>query len=210
MDETPHIPQYESSTNLENSLQNFGATEDVEKWMEIIQVVTLGINILYIAVFIATSYGLYMLSKKLGDKYPWLAFIPLVQMYTYIKTAGYNFWKGLLFLLLYCILGFVCMWVVIAIFSVLLSGVYLSWNLRLALVGSFFSGLVGGLTFVFVALFFLYSGMAKRAGQSTGTALLMTFFPWCMLYIVSKRIPDRWVKQISEKPFPTPQETNEL
>lgn len=39
-----------------------------------------------------------------------------------------------------------------------------------------------------VATFFLYAGMARRAGQSNGTAILMTLFPWCMLWIVANRI----------------------
>lgn len=73
--------------------QALQSNPDAEKWLNLAQNISLGINILYIIIFIVTSYGLYKLSKKLGDKYSWLAFIPLVQLYTYIKTAGYSFGK---------------------------------------------------------------------------------------------------------------------
>lgn len=54
----------ETSLDLQ-ALGNLESGTDIQKWIEILQIVSLGINILYIVVFIATSYGLYTLSKRL-------------------------------------------------------------------------------------------------------------------------------------------------
>lgn len=50
--------------------------------------------------------------------------------------------------------------------------------------------------------------MAERALESNATAALMTLFPWCMLWIVANRIPDR--SQISREAIQTPVTNTEL
>jgi Ca2+/H+ antiporter len=34
------------------------------------------------------AWGLYLINKKSGEQYPWLAFIPLVQIYSFVKAGG--------------------------------------------------------------------------------------------------------------------------
>jgi hypothetical protein len=41
--------------------------------------------------------------------------------------------------------------------------------------------------------------MARRAWQSSSMAILMTLFPWCMLWIVSNRIWDAHISAPQEK-----------
>lgn len=41
-----------------------------------------------LAFFLLMAWGLYLINKKSGEEYPWLAFIPLVQMYSFVKAGG--------------------------------------------------------------------------------------------------------------------------
>lgn len=156
--------------------------------VQILWYLGLWLNIVTLIVFITTAIGLYKLSKKLGDDHSWLAFVPLVQLYTFIKTAGYSFWKGILLLIAYGILA----WIIAAtifigswmLTSTLPIGNSIIWLIVVAMV----MGVVVSLIAILIATFFLYAGMARRAWKSTGTAILMALFPWCMLWIVSNKI----------------------
>ncbi|MDA9128847.1 hypothetical protein N9J72_00010 [Candidatus Gracilibacteria bacterium] len=177
---------------------------DLNSGLEIIGYVGFGINILYVLVYIFTAIGLYKLSKKLGDKYSWLAFVPVVQLYTLIKTSGYGFLKGILLLVVHIIIAMIISTIVIMGLTPFLSGIYTGGNLTSIFIASIIVGLVSGLIIVFIATFFLYSGIAKRTDQSQGTAILMTLFPWCMLWIVANRIDDNSIStgnNESQKPL---------
>jgi hypothetical protein len=42
--------------------------------------------VLIITFYILQSWGLYMISKKLKDPYPWMAWIPFLSLYTMVKA----------------------------------------------------------------------------------------------------------------------------
>jgi len=52
-------------------------------------------NILGLIAYFLWAWWLYMINKKLWNKYPWLAFIPLIQLFSYKYAAGLS-WKKLL------------------------------------------------------------------------------------------------------------------
>lgn len=59
-------------------------------------------TVLQLAIFLATAWGLYLINKKSGEPYPWLAFIPVVQMYAFVKAGGKSGW-WILWIILGCI-----------------------------------------------------------------------------------------------------------
>lgn len=61
-------------------------------------------NILMIVFFVLKAWGLYNINKKLGEAYPWLAWIPLIQIYSFVKAGGK---KGIW--VLWMILGFIAL-----------------------------------------------------------------------------------------------------
>lgn len=167
---------------------------DLQWWMEIVGYVSLGINIIYILLFIFTAIWLYKLSKKLWDRYSWLAFIPLIQVYTLIKTAGYSFWKWF-----FMLLGF-------SILAVILWGLVITWltwtvlntfnsSIQGMMIGAIIIFFISLLIIIFVSTYFLYAWIARRSGQSWLTAVLMALFPWCMLWIVANRISEKNTQQ---------------
>ncbi|MBP8016945.1 hypothetical protein KAZ01_02960 [Candidatus Gracilibacteria bacterium] len=56
-----------------------------------------------------------MINKKNGEAYPWLAFIPVIQIYSFVKAAG----KSAIWIL-WLILGFICFLIPGLILSVFL------------------------------------------------------------------------------------------
>ena len=46
------------------------------------------VGIFQLAIFLLISWGLYLINKKWEEPYPWLAFIPLVQIYSFVKAGG--------------------------------------------------------------------------------------------------------------------------
>ncbi len=47
---------------------------------------SVGSNVLMIVFFILKAWGLYNINKKLGEDHPWLAWIPVVQVYSFVKA----------------------------------------------------------------------------------------------------------------------------
>lgn len=75
-----------------NSRELSGKTISANKWLwgiliffAIIGKVIMIINLI---IFLLMAWGLYLINKKSWEKYPWLAFIPLVQMYSFVKAGG--------------------------------------------------------------------------------------------------------------------------
>lgn len=77
----------EQQIELVNTLLKQETGIGLEAGMQIIGGVGIFFHILALICFITFSVGLYKLSKKFGDKHSWLAFVPLIQFYTLIKTA---------------------------------------------------------------------------------------------------------------------------
>lgn len=151
------------------------------------------LNIISLIFFVTFSVGLYKMSKKFGDKHSWLAFVPLIQFYTLIKTAWFTFWKGFWGVLWRGILAGILSLIIIALMG------YVGYML---FQGSSNYGLmftlwvIGYIWVVFLAnyitYYFLFKSMADRAGQDNKTAVLMTLFPFVMLWIVAKRMGDNF------------------
>ncbi len=188
----------QDQTELVNTVLQNEMGIDIASGMQMLSGFTLALNIISIVFFITTALWLYKMSKKLGDKHSWLAFVPLIQLYTLIKTAGYSFWAGFWRLIAFGIWAFI-VWVVF---------MWMVWFAGFALfTGSTHYGLIislGILAYImliflmtYITTYFLNAGMARRAGQSKKTAVLMTLFPWCMYLIVAKRmgnapVPSQW------------------
>ncbi len=62
-------------------------------------------NSVSLVIFLMFSYWLYLIAKKLNEDYPWLAFVPLVQVYTLLKVA-----KKWLIWILWFILAYILVW----------------------------------------------------------------------------------------------------
>jgi len=67
---------------------------------DIIMIIIVVYYLLVIIAYLLKAWGLYMINKKLGEPYPWLAWIPLLQVYSYLKAS----WKPMKEYLLYPIL----------------------------------------------------------------------------------------------------------
>lgn len=162
---------------------------DIDKWINIVGYVSMSLNILSIIFFITSAWGLYKISKNLWDKYPWLAFIPLVQIYTFIKTAGYTFWKGLINLIGRFILWFILFAVLMAAFWMIVSSMWLS--LIWMWIASAIMWFVWYIIMYIFIFSFIYSWIAARTWESWITILWMMLFPWFMLIKVANRMPQR-------------------
>lgn len=70
-------------------------------------------NIISLIFYVLQSWGLYLINKKLWEEYAWLSWIPVVQVYSFVKAA----WRPtiwILWLILWLIF-FVIPWLIIAI-----------------------------------------------------------------------------------------------
>jgi hypothetical protein len=172
---------------------------DLNGWLEILWYLGFWLNFIYLIMFIATAIGLYKLSKKLWDTHSWLAFVPIIQLYTFIKTSGYGMIKWILLLILFFIIGLFLWAVVMMWMTTVIWSVFSWWNLISIAIMGMLTGILTWLIMSVTTTFFLYSWMAKRSHQSWGTALLMTLFPWCMLWIVANRIPENVNQTITEQ-----------
>jgi len=170
-----------------NQLFEQSVGTDINWSIQMLGFIWLWINIIYLLIFIFSAIGLYKLSKKLGDKHSWLAFIPLIQIYTLIKTAWYSFWKWFFMLIGFWFLAMILWWIATVWLWSLLTPLF--WDsLLIRMYIAIISWFILIMMMLLISTFFLYSWMAKRANQSGGTALLMALFPWCMLWIVANRI----------------------
>lgn len=69
--------------------------------------------LIQLSLYLLKSWWLYMISKKLWDDLPWLAWIPVVQSYTYVKTWWKSGWWILWIILWY--ICFIIPWLVLHI-----------------------------------------------------------------------------------------------
>jgi len=66
-----------------------------------------------IVVFLLSSWWLYMINKKLWEEYPWLAWIPVINIYSYVKASWKSLW-WILWIIIWFML-FVIPWLVMVI-----------------------------------------------------------------------------------------------
>lgn len=81
-------------------------------------------NILWLWIYLLTSWWLYMINSKLWEKYAWLSWIPLLQIYSYFtaskKSVFYYFWLPIILWFLSLFLFLFTYWISILIYYVYL------------------------------------------------------------------------------------------
>jgi hypothetical protein len=55
--------------------------------------------LLYLALYVFQSYCIYRMAVKLNVPAPWMAWVPILNLYTMVKTAGLEGWTVILFLI---------------------------------------------------------------------------------------------------------------
>jgi Family of unknown function (DUF5684) len=68
-------------------------------------------NILMLVFFALKAWGLYNINKKLGEPYPWLAWIPVIQIYSFVKAGGKN--------------GIWVFWIILGFMALIIPGIIL-------------------------------------------------------------------------------------
>jgi len=73
------------------------------------------INILSVIMYFWTAYWLYLINKKLGEKYAWLSFVPIAQFYNYFSASQKSFLHyfvlPIIWLIVWFILWFFTFWI---------------------------------------------------------------------------------------------------
>jgi len=98
----------EGLAELESLLANeqaLNSVDGLDVYMQLFAWASVGLNIYYVITFLLTAWGLYMINKKLGEKHPWLSFIPVVQVYTYFVASQKSFLKYFVYPLIALIVG---------------------------------------------------------------------------------------------------------
>ena len=80
--------------------------------MDTLAAVWMAVNGLSLIMYLTVAIGLYLINKKLWEKYPWVSFIPVVQIYSYFSASK----KSWLHYLVFPILAIV-VWAFLAIFT---------------------------------------------------------------------------------------------
>ena len=55
---------------------------------DVLMMVNVFSNIFSIISFVLQAWGLYMINKKLGEKYAWLSWVPILNFYSFVKASG--------------------------------------------------------------------------------------------------------------------------
>ena len=84
---------------------------DIGFMFQILAWVGIAMNIFIVVAFLLKAWGLYNINKKLWEDYPWLAWIPVIQIYSFVKAAWKN-WIWILWLIL-GLIAFVIPWIII-------------------------------------------------------------------------------------------------
>ena len=86
---------------------------DQEQILQYGAIIGIIINILSLIAYLLQAWWLYLINKKLWEEYPWIAFIPVIQIYSFVKAAGKEpIW--ILWIILWTLL-FVIPWLIICI-----------------------------------------------------------------------------------------------
>jgi len=124
-------------------------------------------NKLSLVFFLLAAWWLYMINKKLWEKYPWLSFIPLVQLYNYWTASQ----KSLVIYILYPILALI-IWGILSIFTF-----WITWIIALI--------------YFMVMIVKLYHAISVRCGGWAWTTLWFLFIWFIMFPIVWFNLEDK-------------------
>lgn len=154
--------------NEENLLQwSLNSTPSLE-WMEwimqIIWVISVVGNIFYVITFLLTAWGLYLINKKLWENHPWLAFIPIIQVWTYFTASQKSFLKYFVYPVIALIV-----WGILATFTY-------------------------GITIFLALVYMVYCwvivlhAISKRTGRGAWSTVWMFFVGWIMLPVIGTKL----------------------
>ncbi len=148
------------------------------RMMQIVAVFMWGFFFLMILfIVIPTMIWMFIISRKMGYKHSWLAFIPVANIYTFFKIAGKKAWFVITYLL------------VLITYFVL----------------SYFSdtSMIYTILFIISALFLtimwimLVHSISKRCGYWVGLTIWLVFLPW--IFLIIAWVKYKWiVGQVSE------------
>ena len=149
---------------------------NIDPWL--LQWILVWANIFQFAAFILAAWWLYMISKKVWEKYSWLAFIPVLQIYTYIKVSQKSPFKIFVFpliaLLIGSVLAFFTAWI-----SFILAFIYF-----------------------FIMLISLYHWISQRCWRWAWSTLWLVLVPFIMFPIIGYKLEENsWsnTKKISKQ-----------
>ncbi|QFR39298.1 hypothetical protein A9Q91_03615 [Candidatus Gracilibacteria bacterium 28_42_T64] len=98
------IIEIDSLGSSNNEIIDMMSNPEMIEIMSRLGTVWLILNILFLSAFLLKAWGLYNINKNLGEPYPWLAWIPVFQIYSFVKAAGKDaIW------ILWLILGFIAL-----------------------------------------------------------------------------------------------------
>lgn len=161
--------------------------DSIEWLMPIIAWVSVATNILSVITFLLTAWGLYLINKKLGEKHPWLSFIPLIQIWTFFIAAQKSFIKYFVYPFIAMIVGFI-----LAVFTF-------------------------GITAIVAVIYMIYCwiivshGISQRTQRGAWSTVWIFFVPFIMLPVIGTKL-NKLSPTVSteETPTPSPASTGEL
>lgn len=170
------------------------------------------LNILSLVIFISTSLGLYWINKKLWEKHAWLSFIPLIQIYSYVKASWIAFWKNFFKMILTIIISLFVLFILWSVLQFVIWSAHAStfWDSRSIVTNdmlvndvteSTVSSVVSSLMvflymiaiYIPILLFFikLYHWISKRCGRGAWTTVWFIFIPYIMFPVVGYKLKDQ-------------------
>lgn len=161
---TEWLAEVEALLGTDPSLQSIDGMQSMEAFMPLIGAGGMAMNIISLVTFLLSAWGLYLINKKLGEKHPWLAFIPLIQVWTYFTASQKSFLKYFVYPL-------------IAIFVGLIASIFTFW----------ISMLLATVYFLYCWIVVLH-GISKRTGRWAWSTVGLFFVSFIMLPVIGTKL----------------------
>ncbi|MDD3793960.1 MAG: hypothetical protein PHI37_04050 [Candidatus Gracilibacteria bacterium] len=133
------------------------------------------INILSILFYISGAYGLYLINKKLGEKYAWLSFVPIAQIYNYFTASQKSFVKYLLIPFIIMIVGIILGGVISGLLTPILGVIIMA----------------ASYIYFFVMWIKVLHAISIRTGNGAWTTVGFLFVSFIMFPIVGMKMKDQ-------------------
>lgn len=129
------------------------------------------INLLSIVTFILSWWWLFMINKKFNEPYPWLSFIPIVQIYGYLTASKKSFLHYFVFPFLAIII-----WSFLAYFT-------------------FWISMIIAVIYMLVMIIKLIHAISIRCWRWVWTTVWFIFIPFIMFPIVGYKLEENINKE---------------
>jgi len=133
------------------------------------------INILSILLYFWTAFWLYLINKKLGEKYAWLSFVPIIQFYNYFSASQKSFLHYFVFPILALIV-----WIILSVFT-------------------FWISIIAAYIYFIVMWVKLLHAISIRTWNGAWTTLWFVFVSFIMFPIVWLKMNDKSENNSEEK-----------